>query len=364
MRKFLVLLPLLLVPSLVSSSLIISNPEQPSTKFYTNESVYIYTTSNISVGEKEVRVYVVSDSNAWNNGTTLQDIRGSFSTISTNSSGYIPLTLIWSSELKVGKYDIVLDINSNGIYENNVDILNSSTKTGFEVVELPLPTLTVEKGSATKKDLEIPAGNTSYIPMLQLVLKATLEDIILEKLYLAASGSGDDKDVKVVLATLDSNSNGVYDQGELIVGFGKYLRDNGLLELPLKDFTIKNSTSVTLLISYQFEKEAVGTYSFSIISYEARSPSNTSVKVVNGEQSSRTLTIKQLVTTSTTYTSTTTTYTSTTLPPTTSTTTSVPSSRPPKPQNSMEQQNFILMMIAAIAAIVPPILVVLLLMKR
>lgn len=356
MMKFLGFFTSLLIflPLFTHATILITNSSGIGVQtFYSNESIYIMSDTNISTQSIEIRVYVVEDSNAWTNGTTLSDVRGSYSTISTNSSGYIPLTLLWSPELTMGKYDVVIDVNADGIYENDTDLINSSTQTGFEVVEVPAPTLTIQKGSNSPGDSEIIQGNTSYIPVLQLVLSTnSVDSVEVQKIYVVGSGSGDDgKGVKMILVTLDSDEDGVYDPGETILGFGNFLRDNGLAELKMENFLIPRNSSLTILFSYKFYDSALGTFSFSVISYDTSSSSGREVRVVSDEIQSSTVTVLAPETTSTSTTTTTTSTTSTsTSTLSLTTTTTIP--KPPSQQTQPEFPQFLLFLPAAIIPVI------------
>jgi len=46
--------------------------------------------------------------------------------LQSNSEGAIPVTAIWINPQVVGKYDIVVDVNGNGVYDAEVDALDDN----------------------------------------------------------------------------------------------------------------------------------------------------------------------------------------------------------------------------------------------
>jgi len=72
-------------------------------------------------------------------------VPGTATSISSDASGDIPTTLLWSNPLVAGKYDIVVDVNGDGLYYADTDALDDNdieVTAGFFVVpELPLGTI-------------------------------------------------------------------------------------------------------------------------------------------------------------------------------------------------------------------------------
>ncbi len=72
-------------------------------------------------------LYVVEDVATWNDGTTIPTrVPETAANISSNSEGAVSATVIWSDPQAAGKYDIVVDVNSNGVYDVGVDALDDS----------------------------------------------------------------------------------------------------------------------------------------------------------------------------------------------------------------------------------------------
>ena len=301
--------------------------------FYANETIYVKSTANITVNETSVDIYIVANNNSWINGSSLTDVSGGKKTNTTNSTGYLEIIKIWSPTLNVGLYDIVVDVDKNGLYNSTMDYVDSLTTTGFEVLTTPVPTLALSLGPNNPSNHNWNLGNYSYNTMLQLKLVTGLyEDIKITSMSLAAGGTGNDKDgVQIIYLFSDDNGNSAFDQGENILSFGQYGRDDGLLMLNIENgYTIAaNKTSYIIMVYTMTNSSSNGnTYSFQIASLTAEGvgsglkvtptgfPINSAVKTVVGATTTTTT-----VETTTTLVSSTTT---TTIP--TTTTTSPPSS--------------------------------------
>jgi hypothetical protein len=98
--------------------------------FDLSETVYV---TMPATGEA-IRLYVVADQTTWTDGDPLADVSG---------DGYEELNLtidgsqvveLWDPPLTNGDYDIVIDKNSNGVYDEGIDVVDSFTLVGFEVI--------------------------------------------------------------------------------------------------------------------------------------------------------------------------------------------------------------------------------------
>jgi hypothetical protein len=68
-------------------------------------------------------IYVVVDIK-WSNGTCIPNrVCGTATKVSSNANGIVPPTVVWNAPLKLGKYDIVVDVNRNGKYDLYIDAL-------------------------------------------------------------------------------------------------------------------------------------------------------------------------------------------------------------------------------------------------
>ncbi len=78
-------------------------------------------------------VYVVRDGQALD-GRLLLDVTSN-GCESVSESGALPL-IVWPANLVEGRYDLVLDLNSNGIFDLGLDVLNSSEGAAFTIPDV------------------------------------------------------------------------------------------------------------------------------------------------------------------------------------------------------------------------------------
>jgi len=99
-------------------------------------------------------LYVVTD-RSWGNGDTIPSrVSGTAESIQTDSAGKLlvmvngelKLQAVWNMPLTPGQYDIVIDVNRNGVYDEDIDVLcdnNVLVTAGFFVVpEVPAGAIT------------------------------------------------------------------------------------------------------------------------------------------------------------------------------------------------------------------------------
>jgi hypothetical protein len=86
-------------------------------------------------------LYIVADVATWSDGMSLPDrVSDTAPTIASNIDGDIPPTAVWSNPQTLGKYDIVVDVNDNGVYDAGIDALDDNdveVTAGFIIPELP-----------------------------------------------------------------------------------------------------------------------------------------------------------------------------------------------------------------------------------
>jgi parallel beta-helix repeat protein len=101
--------------------------------FDLSEPVYCYA-GNLPPNQA-VDIYVVPNK-AWAIGDSIGDDVSSdgVNIVSTDDSGNIGITLIWSAQLTAGEYDIVIDVNKNGTLDAGEAIDGLSAVKGFEAV--------------------------------------------------------------------------------------------------------------------------------------------------------------------------------------------------------------------------------------
>jgi uncharacterized repeat protein (TIGR01451 family) len=100
-------------------------------RFGLNEDVYCYA-ENLPAN-RWVAIYVVKDDDPWAEGAALNDVSDGFETVKTQPDRSITNTRIWASSLTQGSYDIVIDTNQNGKW-NEGEPIDSWATTGFEAV--------------------------------------------------------------------------------------------------------------------------------------------------------------------------------------------------------------------------------------
>ena len=253
--------------------------------FYSNETVYVASTS-MSSGVRAVRVYITHDSNSWVNGTALVDVRaGGYTALSTNATGHIAATALWTNPT-VGAYDIVVDNNTDGVFNFTIDLIDSAAATGFSVVETPKPTLAVVAGTKNPAARSWPLDNQSHDTMLHFNITAgAAQAVNMRSLSVAASGTGSDiADVKVVYLIEDLNNNGLYDSGETILGYGIYTHDNGVISFEMAGgYELAAAASRAFLIVYDMKAGAAGsTYSVDIMAISADGTATPEAATVSG----------------------------------------------------------------------------------
>ena len=89
---------------------------------------------------------MVEDVTTWTDGMAIPSrVPDTATSVSSDASGNIQATLVWSWPLVPGKYDIVVDVNDNGVYDAGIDAIDDSdiqVTAGFFVIpEVPLGTV-------------------------------------------------------------------------------------------------------------------------------------------------------------------------------------------------------------------------------
>ncbi|HLT92040.1 MAG TPA: hypothetical protein VKZ85_13990, partial [Woeseiaceae bacterium] len=98
-------------------------------------------------------------------------------------------------------------------------------------------------------DVAAAAGETAV--MLRLRLHSDSGDAVIRSLELQASGNGDDSAIGNVHVVHDANANGVWDEGEPVLGSDVYASDDGMLTLSLPDGFEIPFGSADLLVIYE-----------------------------------------------------------------------------------------------------------------
>lgn len=108
-----------------------------------NDSQDIYIKGSMFPASRAVNVYIVADK-GWGNGDAIgTDLTGGFQTITTDTSGLLPLTKIWENPLIVGNYDVVADVDGDGLFDYESDAVVGEGVVGFSVIRECVPTISV-----------------------------------------------------------------------------------------------------------------------------------------------------------------------------------------------------------------------------
>jgi hypothetical protein len=99
----------------------------------------IYVTGAYFVPSTTYDIYVVLDVTTWINGSSIPArTPGTAINVTSGPTGSVPPTEIWNDPPDTGLYDIVLDVNRNGIYDEGIDVLDTDdiqVTAGFVVPE-------------------------------------------------------------------------------------------------------------------------------------------------------------------------------------------------------------------------------------
>jgi hypothetical protein len=111
--------------------------------FAPTEDVWCWINPDSPLGESDRYIdrYIVKHKDNWLQGDELKDVSGPNPEGSTIQTGCTNMgnVLIWPAPLDPGEYDIIIDFNRNGIYDEGVDILDGTnvdgTNVGFRVAQ-------------------------------------------------------------------------------------------------------------------------------------------------------------------------------------------------------------------------------------
>jgi len=253
--------------------------------FYTNESVYVV--GNVSVTNQEVYIYIVNHKSSWTNGTSIISLSLGYTVVTSNSTGWLPISLLWETP-DAGSYDIVADVNKDGIYNDSIDVVDNKTIAGFVVYESPKPTLAVVRGDQhpPDHDFDLESGDDQNVMMQINISASEVEDIIIKSTAITASGTGDDKeDIKVAYFIYDLNDDGNYTSGDIMLGYSVYTRDDGAIFFDLHDgFLLEAGESRAFMITYNMDKTGSvdDTYKLDLVSLSGIGRYSSDPAVISG----------------------------------------------------------------------------------
>lgn len=120
-----------------------SDPVTPNTQFQIGDRVWMrlfpqQTPATLPSEGTKVLVCIVADRSDWSAGLPLNDLSGpggsSYKETAVFDDLYGLGTLpIYASNMRPGKYDIVIDVNRNGVYDPGTDFIDGSNGYAFEV---------------------------------------------------------------------------------------------------------------------------------------------------------------------------------------------------------------------------------------
>lgn len=97
----------------------------PKNVFYTSASEIVYVNGSGYPSSSTFDFYIVSDILIWANGTPIPTRAPDTAVnVSSDSSGNISPVTVWSVNLTSGMFDAVVDVNSNGLYDESIDALD------------------------------------------------------------------------------------------------------------------------------------------------------------------------------------------------------------------------------------------------
>jgi hypothetical protein len=140
--------------------------------FLTDENVYVGVDPAVqpSFIGSTADVYIVPHKTEaqWTGSPSLPnpDITGTVETLTVSGiCGNCWNVLAWAAPLTVGDYDVVLDFNQNGQYDNGVDLIDGLDPVGFRVSELRVDTISFNYAGAGAVSLyDETAGTTVSAP--------------------------------------------------------------------------------------------------------------------------------------------------------------------------------------------------------
>jgi len=86
--------------------------------------------------------HIVDDVDTWTDGMAIPTgISGTASLITSDSDGVLLPVIVWSDPPTIGAYDMIVDVNKNGLYDEGIDTLDSGdvqVTAGFVIPEFPV----------------------------------------------------------------------------------------------------------------------------------------------------------------------------------------------------------------------------------
>lgn len=134
--------------------------------FVPNDAVYATINPNDNPGlvYQYVDIYVLEDKNAWNTGDALTDVSGGYE-IHIVQPGCWNANFVLiapAASLPLGDYEVIVDVNRDGQYEERIDIIDRAAKVGFEVRDVCTDPPTIEVTSPPVEGAPFPPPGECY----------------------------------------------------------------------------------------------------------------------------------------------------------------------------------------------------------
>lgn len=131
----------------------VSSPFAFRSTFLPTENVFVGVDPALqpAVVGMSAGVYIVASKTdaQWTVDKTLNDVTGVVETITVNGiCGNCWKTLAWSAPLTVGRYDVVLDFNNDGLYTPGTDLIDSLDPVGFTVADIRVDQISFNYGGS------------------------------------------------------------------------------------------------------------------------------------------------------------------------------------------------------------------------
>jgi hypothetical protein len=143
--------------------------------FHLDETVYVNGSSYPP--SKLFNLYIVEDVTTWTDGMLIPArVPGTVATVGSNSLGNIFAEIGWNPTLTLGGFDIVVDVDNNGVYNTRADALDDNdidSTAGFIVITVPEPPVaafTESAHTAPADTLIIFNASSSYDPDGEIIL--------------------------------------------------------------------------------------------------------------------------------------------------------------------------------------------------
>lgn len=103
-------------------------------KFATFEDIFVKAQKLFR--DKAVDVYITQNK-IWRFGTIIDTVVTAEFDLTTDKKGKLKCDLIWQATTTAGNYDIVVDVNQDGTYNQGDAVFNRTFKPGLKILDIP-----------------------------------------------------------------------------------------------------------------------------------------------------------------------------------------------------------------------------------